>query len=124
MVYTYNEIVFSLKMQEIIIFVCFLGSSLQHMEVPRPGVESELKFLAYTTATETQDLSCVCDLHHRLRQCWILNPLVKARDQTRNLVLPSQMFPLCQNRNSKREEILIHSTTWMNLEDIMLSKIS
>ena len=24
----------------------------------------------------------------------------------------------------KRKEILIHATTWMNLEDIMLSKIS
>ena len=52
------------------------------MEVPRLGVESEL--LAYTiaTATATQDLSCVYNLHHSSWQCRILNPLSKARDRT------------------------------------------
>ena len=29
---------------------CFLGLHLQHMEVPRLGVESELQLPAYTTA--------------------------------------------------------------------------
>ena len=43
---------------------CFLGPHLQHMEVPRAGVKSELKLLAYTSATATQDLSRICDLHH------------------------------------------------------------
>ena len=33
------------------------------MEVPRPGVESELQPPAYTTATAKQSLSLVCDLH-------------------------------------------------------------
>ena len=33
------------------------------MEVPGLGVESELQLPAYTTATATQDLSRVCDLH-------------------------------------------------------------
>ena len=32
------------------------------MEVPRPGVESELQPPAYTTATAMPDLSHVCDL--------------------------------------------------------------
>ena len=36
------------------------------MEGPRLGVESELWLLAYTTATATQDLSLLCDLHHSL----------------------------------------------------------
>ena len=36
---------------------CFLGPHPQHMEVPRLGVESELRLLAYTTATAMQDLS-------------------------------------------------------------------
>ena len=31
----------------------------------------------------------VCDLHHSSRQRQILNPLSKARDQTRNLMVPS-----------------------------------
>ena len=53
------------------------------MEVPRLGVESELYPLAYTTATATQDLSLVCNLHHHSsRQCRILNPLSETKDWT------------------------------------------
>ena len=52
------------------------------MEVPRLGVESELKLLAYTTAIAMPDLSCIFDLHCSLRECQILNPLNRARDQT------------------------------------------
>ena len=54
------------------------------MEVPRLGVESELKLPAYTTAIATAmwDLSHVCNLSHSSWQCWIHNPLSKARDQT------------------------------------------
>ena len=52
------------------------------MEVPRLGVKLELQLPAYTTATGTQDLSCICDLHHSLGQRQILNPLSEARDQT------------------------------------------
>ena len=32
------------------------------MEVPGLGVGSELQLPAYTTATATPDLSCICDL--------------------------------------------------------------
>ena len=39
-------------------------------------VESELQPLAYTTATATRDLSCVCDLYHSSQQ----RPLNEARD--------------------------------------------
>ena len=46
------------------------------------GVELELQPRAYTTATAMPDLSCVCDLHHRSWQHWILNPLSEARDRT------------------------------------------
>ena len=59
-------------------FLCvcvFLGLYPQHMEVPRPGLQSELLLPAYATATAMPDLSCVLDLHHGSRQCWILNPL-------------------------------------------------
>ena len=61
------------------------------MEVPRLGVESELQLLAYTAVTVMPDLNQVCDLHHSSRQHQILNPLSKARDQTRNLMVPSQI---------------------------------
>ena len=49
------------------------------MEVPRLGVESEIQMLVYTTATATQDPSCICELHHSSWQCRILNPLSEAR---------------------------------------------
>ena len=67
------------------LFFWLLGLYSRHMEVPRLGVESELQLPAYATATATPDPSCVCDLHHSLRQCSILNPLGKDRDQTRIL---------------------------------------
>ena len=50
---SYKEQVFYL----LYLFFVFLGPHLQQMEVPRLGIESELQLLAYTTATETWDLS-------------------------------------------------------------------
>ena len=47
------------------------------------------------TATATQDPSHICDLHHSAQQCQILNPLSKARDQTRNLTVPSWIRFCC-----------------------------
>ena len=64
------------------------------MEAPRLEVESELQLLVYTTATATQDLSCVCNLHHSSRPHQILNLLSGARDRTRNLMALSRIhFP-------------------------------
>ena len=34
------------------------------MDVPKLGVETELQLPAYTLATETWDLSHLCDLYH------------------------------------------------------------
>ena len=61
------------------------------MEAPRLGVELGAVSLAYTTATETQDLSRFCNLHQSSWQHQILNPLSKARDGTRILVDPSRL---------------------------------
>ena len=61
------------------------------MEVPRLGIESELQPLAYTTATATQDLNCICDLHHSSQQYQMVNPLSEARDWAHNLMVPSQV---------------------------------
>ena len=60
------------------------------MEVPRLRVEWELQLPAYTTATATPDLRCICDLHYS-SQHQILNPLSKARDGTRVLTDTSQI---------------------------------
>ena len=42
----------------------------------------ELQLWAYTTATATPEPSHICELRHNVWQCWILNSLSKARDQT------------------------------------------
>ena len=47
-------------------FLPFLRLLLRHMEVPRLGVESELKLLVYIRATATPDPSHVCNLHQSL----------------------------------------------------------
>ena len=75
----------------LILFFIFLGPHSWHMEVHRLGVELELQLPAYTTATGMWDPSRVCNVHHSLWQHRILNPLSKARDQTHNLMVPSQI---------------------------------
>ena len=65
------------------IYFAFLGPHPQQTEVPRLGVKSELQLLAYATATAMWDRSCIYNLHHRSRQCQILNPLSMAGDGTR-----------------------------------------
>ena len=56
----------------------FLGSHVQHMEVPRLGAGLELQLLAYTTVIV--DPSHIFDPHHSSQQRRILNPLSGARD--------------------------------------------
>ena len=76
-------------------FLVFLGPRLWHMEVPRLGVKSELHLLAWGTATSTPDPSCICNLHHSSWHHRILNPLVKTRDWTHNLMIPSRICFFC-----------------------------
>ena len=73
----------------------FLGPHLRNMEVPRPGVQSQLQLPAYARATATPDPSHILDLHHSSWQCRIPNPLSEARDRTCNLMVPSQMCFCC-----------------------------
>ena len=69
------------RKQIIYLFILlFPGLHLQHMDISRIGVKSELQLPPYITATATQDPSHVCDLHHSSWQCWIPDPLSKARD--------------------------------------------
>ena len=58
---------------------------------------------AYTIATATPDLSYICDLHHSLWQCQILNPVSKAGDWTQILMDTCQVLHLLShNGNSQR----------------------
>ena len=84
----------------------FLGPYPWHMEVPELGSflgrgRIELQLPAYATATAMQDVSCICDLHQSLRQCWILNPMSEARDWTHIFIDISRVLnPLSHNGNS------------------------
>ena len=80
--------------QEMLNFVfcfAFLGLHLQHMEVPRLGVKSELQLLDYATDMAMWGLGHICKLHRSLWQHWILNPLIEARDGTCVLMDTSQV---------------------------------
>ena len=72
----------------------FLGLHLQHMEVPRLGVESELEPLVYATAMP--DPSCICHLYlnswqHRILDLvkptfsWILVGFITPEPQQKRL---------------------------------------
>ena len=54
----------------------------------------------YPTAMATPDPSRSCDLHCSLLQCWILNPLREARDQTRILTETTGLNLQSHNENS------------------------
>ena len=85
----------------IFIYLFILWPHVPHMEVPRPGVESELQLLAYATAMATWYLSLICDLCCSLQQCQILSPLSKARDKTPSSWILCQILnPLSHNGNS------------------------
>ena len=73
-----------------VFWVLLRFSGLQHMEVPRLAVKSELP--AYTTATARWDPSCIFNLHCNLQQHWILNPLSEARDRTSDLMDTRQVL--------------------------------
>ena len=97
-------------------FFCFLGPNLWHMEVPRLEVELKLQLPAYDTATTMTDPSLVCDLHHSLRQCKMLNPLNKARDWTSWFLFrfvsaaPQQALPAILTSDST----FLHEKSWKN----------
>ena len=63
-----------------------LGLHLQHMEVPRLGVKSELQLLAYATATAIPDPRHICNLHTAHSNTGSFNALSKARDPTQVLM--------------------------------------
>ena len=56
--------ILGLAMRFLVLFFHFLGPHLWHMEVPRLGVESQLQPPLQATATATQDLISICNLHH------------------------------------------------------------
>ena len=81
-------------------FFLFFRANLQHKEIPRLGVKSELQLPAFATATATPDLSCIFDIHHRSQQHPILNPLTEPRDRTLILTDTSQVCNLLSHKGN------------------------
>ena len=80
-------------------------------------VESELQLPAYTTATATWELNCICHLHHSSQQSRILNALSKARDQTRVLMDTSQVrYCWATNGNSTFFKVLEIRMLWVRYQ--------
>ena len=65
---------------------------MQHVEIPRLGIQLDLNLLGYSTAIAMPDPSCVCSLHLSSQQYQILNSLSGARDQTLILMDTSQVI--------------------------------
>ena len=97
----------------LLLLFCFLGPRLRYMEVPRLGVDLELQLPVYATATAMPDPSHVCDLQHSSWQCQsLINPLSDARNQTHNLIVPSQIRFLCATMGTPITYILLILLEW------------
>ena len=81
------EFIFKIRYEIYLLTFCLFRATPEYMAVLRQGGELELQLLPYATATATEDLSHVCDLHHSSWQRWILNTLSEARDGARVLIL-------------------------------------
>ena len=103
-------------------FFFFLGPHLKHMEVPRPGVQSELQMLAYATATP--DWSLICDPHHSSQQHQIFNPLNESRDPTSVHMVTSQVCYHCTTTGTPFPfiYIYIHTHTHYSVTDVKNDK--
>ena len=93
---TFGGGVILLLLLSLLLLLLLLQPHLWHMEIPRPGVESELQQLqAYITATAMLDPGYICNRHCSLRQYQILNPLIEARDPTCIFMDTSQVLKTC-----------------------------
>ena len=84
-------------------FACFFSSFLFYFfrAIPATYGGSQAKgqigatAAGVATATATQDLIYVCNLHHSSRQCQIPNSLSQVRDRTQNLRVTIQIRFRC-----------------------------
>ena len=85
-----------------LVFFCFMRPNVQHMEVPRLSVKSQLQLLAYITATAMQNPSYICSLHHSSWQHRVLNPWNEARVRTYILMDIVGLITLSHNGNFQK----------------------
>ena len=87
-------------------FLVFLGP--RNMECPRIGVELELQQLPSATASATQNLSRVCDLHYSSQPRQIFNPLSEARVRT-YILMDTSGVPYCWATMGIPPESYVHT---------------
>ena len=90
-----------------LLYFLFLGPHLQHMEVPRRGVKSELQLSAYTTAM--LDPSHIGKLCHSSWQRWIVIPLSGGQGLNRTCLLmdTSQILNLMSYSGSSQKSYIL-----------------
>ena len=102
-----------------------LGLPLQPMQALRLGVRLALQLPAYNTATATQDPRYICNFHHSLQQCQILNPPGKARDQTHILMDISLVLnPLSHKQDVFLASLIVFWPQRSNKEETEWEKVS
>ena len=91
--------------------LCFLGPHLRHMEVPGLEVKLELQ-AARLHPSHSWDPNCICSLHHNSTQCWILNSLSKAREQT-HILMSTSWVCNPQSHNGNSQALLLYKMSLM-----------
>ena len=95
------------------LFFCSSGLYLQHTEVPRLAVESELHLPAYTTDTATQDPSHVpWPIHHSSWKSQILNLHSEARARTCIFMDASQILYRWATTGTPAEALFLSAETF------------
>ena len=89
-------------------FFFFLGPQWRHMEIPgcMGQIGAAAASLSHSHSHTGSEPSHIFNLHSSLWQCWILNPLSEARDQTCNLMDTSRVLNL-QSHNRKSPVVLL-----------------
>ena len=95
------------------------GRYLQHREIPRLGVESELALLSTLQPQQCQ-IQATSVAHTRAQgNAGFLNPLHKARDQTHVLMDSSQILHLLSNNGiSLKYDLVMVCTSFLSANSI------
>ena len=82
------------------LFFSFQGCTCDIRKFPGQKLNQSFSCWPMPQPQPMQGPGCVCDLHHSLQQCWILNPLCEARDQTRILMDTSWVWNLLSHNGN------------------------
>ena len=76
----------------VVIILFLLKPAIMAYGISQARGRTELQLPTYARATAMRDPSCICNLHHSLWQCKMLNPLNEARNRTHIFMDTSWIF--------------------------------